>query len=74
MYKSPLRTGILFCMMLDALCYLADLAVKAGMRALSVNIDQLFIDIFYHFQHSSKRKQEFFIYGPLFMHLILRIF
>ena len=41
------------------ICHLTDLAVKAGMRALRVDIDQLFIDIFYHFQHSSKRKQEF---------------
>ena len=41
------------------ICYLADLAVKAGMRALPVGVEQLFVDIFYHFQHSSKRKQEF---------------
>ena len=41
------------------ICHLADLTIKAGMKALPVNIDQLFIDIFYHFYHSSKRKQEF---------------
>ena len=40
------------------ICHLADLAVKAGM--LPVDIDQLFIDIFYYFYHSSKRKQEFY--------------
>ena len=34
------------------ICHLANLAVKAGMRALPVDIDQLFIDIFYHFQHT----------------------
>ena len=32
---------------------------KAGMESLPVNIDQLFVDIFYHFLHSSKRRQEF---------------
>lgn len=41
------------------ICHLADLAVKAGRKVLPVDIDQLFIDIFYHFYHSSKRKQEF---------------
>ena len=33
------------------ICHLAE--------ALPVNIDQLFIDIFYYFHHSSKRKQQF---------------
>ena len=48
-------------MLYDVGCirHLADLTIKAGMKALPVNIDQLFIDIFYHFYHSSKRKQEF---------------
>ena len=41
------------------ICHLADLTVKAGIAALPVNIDQLFIDVFYYFYHSSKRKQEF---------------
>ena len=41
------------------ICHLADLTIKAGMKSLPVDIDQLFIDIFYHFKHSSKRKQEF---------------
>ena len=38
------------------ICQLADLTIKAGMAKLPVDIDQLFIDIFYH---SSKRNQEF---------------
>ena len=40
---------------LDVSCisYLADLTIKAGMKSLPVNIDQLF------FYQSSKRKQEF---------------
>ena len=41
------------------ICHLADLTVKAGLKALPVDIDQLFIDVFYHFHHSSKRKQQF---------------
>ena len=41
------------------ICHLADLTAKAGLKALPVNIDQLFIDIFHYFQHSSKRKQQF---------------
>ena len=41
------------------ICHLADLTVKAGMSALPVDIDQLFIDVFYFFFHSSKRKQVF---------------
>ena len=40
------------------ICHLADLTIKAGLQALPVDIDKLFIDVFYYF-HSSKRKQEF---------------
>ena len=43
----------------ECICHLADLTVKAGMTVLPVDIDQLFVDIYYHFYHSSKRKQEF---------------
>ena len=41
------------------ICHLADLTVKAGMETLPIDIDQLFIDVFYFFYHSSKRKQQF---------------
>ncbi len=41
------------------ICHLADLTIKEGMKTLPVDIDQLFIDVFYYFFHSSKRKQEF---------------
>ena len=37
--------------------HLADLTIKAGMETLPVNIDQLFVDIFYYFYHSSKMGQ-----------------
>ena len=39
--------------------FLADLSIKAGITALPIYIDQLFIDIFYHFYNSSKLHQEF---------------
>ena len=41
------------------ICHLADLCVKAGMATLPVDIDQLFIDVYYYFQHSSKRNKGF---------------
>ena len=41
------------------ICHLADLCIKAGVTSLPVDIDKLFIDIFYYFFHSSKRKQQF---------------
>ena len=41
------------------ICHLADLTIKEGMKTLPVDIDQLFIDAFYYFFHSSKRKEEF---------------
>ena len=42
------------------ICHLADLTVKAGMKSLPMNIDQFFVDVFYHFFHSSSnRKQDF---------------
>ena len=41
------------------ICHLADLTLEAGMETLPVNIDQLFVDIFYFFCHSSKRKEQF---------------
>ena len=36
-------------------CHLADLCIKAGMAAFPIDIDQLFIDVYYYFHHSSKR-------------------
>ena len=41
------------------ICHLADLTIKDGMKTLPIDIDQLFIDVFYYFYHSNKRKQEF---------------
>ena len=39
------------------ICHLADLAIKAGMQTLPVDIDHLFVDVFYYIFHSSKRKE-----------------
>ena len=41
------------------ICHLADLTIKSGLQALPVDIDQLFVNVFYFFYHSSKRKQQF---------------
>ena len=41
------------------ICHLANLTIKAGLGSLPIDIDQLFVDIFYYFYHSSKRKQLF---------------
>ncbi len=40
-------------------CHLAKLCIKAGLEELPIDIDQLFVDFYYHFYHSSKRYQEF---------------
>ena len=32
---------------------------KAGLKTLPIDVDQLFVDVFYLFLHSSKRKQQF---------------
>ena len=44
---------------LGCLCYLAALCAVSGLKKLPVSIDNLLIDIFYHFKHSSKRWSEF---------------
>ena len=44
---------------IGCICHLADLCIKAGMSTLPLDIDQIFIDIYYYFHHSSKRNQEF---------------
>ena len=40
-------------------CHLAALSAAAGLKTLPFSLDQLLVDIFYHFKHSSKRCQEF---------------
>ena len=52
-----------FLLDVGCICHLADLTVKAGLETLPVDINQLFIDIFYFFQHSSKRNSTSLISG-----------
>ena len=42
---------------LDVGCirHLTDLTIQAGLEALPVDIDKLFIDVFYYFSQSSKK-------------------
>ena len=44
---------------LGCLCHLAALCASAALKKLPVSIDNLLIDIFYHFKHSAKRWSEF---------------
>ena len=44
---------------LGCLCHLAALCAAAALKKLPVSIDELLIDIYYHFKHSSKRYSEF---------------
>ena len=55
------------------ICHLADLTVKSGMKTLPLDIDQLFIDIYWYFYHSSKRIQEFADLWHSFMRQRLRL-
>ena len=43
----------------DCICHLAALCAAAALKKLPLSIDDLLIDIFYHFKHSSKRCVEF---------------
>ena len=44
---------------LGCLCHLAALCAAAALKKLPVSVDNLLIDIYYHFKHSSKRWSEF---------------
>ena len=51
--KSPIVFSI------GCICYLASWCVKDGVKALQFKVDDLLVDIFYFFHHSSKRISEF---------------
>ena len=40
---------------MGCMCHLATLCAAAGLKKLPVSIDDLLIDVFYHFKHSSKK-------------------
>ena len=44
---------------LGCVCHLAALCAAAALKKLPVSIDELLIDIFYHFKHSAKKYSEF---------------
>ena len=39
-------------------CHLANLCLLKGVQALPVDVDDFFVDLFYHFDKSTKRKEE----------------
>ena len=39
-------------------CHLANLCLLKGVQALPVDVDDFFVDLFYHFDKSAKRKEE----------------
>ena len=56
---SQIRTKQPNLFSLSCLCHLSALCAAAALKTLPVSIDELLIDIFYHFKHSSKRYSEF---------------
>ena len=44
---------------LGCLCHLANLCSAAALKTLPISVDNLLIDIFYHFKYSAKRWEEF---------------
>ena len=46
---------------MGCVCHLSALCAAAGLKKLPLSVDDLLIDIFYHFKHSSKRCAEFFM-------------
>ena len=54
------------------ICHLTNLTIKTRMQSLPINIDQLFIDVFYYFNQSVRGSKNFVTFGILFLHLSLR--
>ncbi|XP_060772916.1 uncharacterized protein LOC132883380 [Neoarius graeffei] len=44
---------------IGCICHLANLCVKDGVKVLPFKVDDLLVDVFYFFHHSSKRIQDF---------------
>ena len=42
---------------LGCVCHLANLCTKDGIKALSLPVEELLIDVYFHFNHSTKRKE-----------------
>lgn len=44
---------------IGCICHLANLCCKAGVKTIPYAIDEMLVDIFYHFHHSAKRKEQY---------------
>lgn len=60
---AKLREQKLKVLDIHRICHVLHLAVKTAVKALPLKVDELLVDIFYHFHHSVKRivslQQEF---------------
>lgn len=44
---------------LGCVCHLANLCAKAGIELIPLPVEDLLIDVYFHFHHSAKRKEEY---------------
>ena len=44
---------------IGCICHLANLCVHHAVKPQPIKIDDMLVDIYYHFQHSAKRREEF---------------
>ncbi|XP_060588036.1 uncharacterized protein LOC132743524 [Ruditapes philippinarum] len=44
---------------MGCVCHLANTCVQYGLKKLGVPVEDLLVDVFFHFHHSSKRKEEY---------------
>ncbi|KAL3877950.1 hypothetical protein ACJMK2_035591 [Sinanodonta woodiana] len=44
---------------IGCICHLAILCAKDGIKQLTMPVDDLMVDIYYHFEHSSKRRKTY---------------
>lgn len=55
-------------------CHLLNLMTKKACKGLPINIDEILVDIYYYFYHSSKRTQDFItfqlLYDPVFKNIL----
>ena len=44
---------------IGCICHLANLCCQQGVKQLPLPVDELLIDVYYHFAHSAKRKEQY---------------
>jgi len=59
---------------IHCICHLVSLVVKAAVKTLPLKMDDLPIDIFYHFHHSVKRVSLLSEYADFFVMLNLKLY